>query len=71
MKRGLVIYCKAYILQRDNKGPLKDFYNSYRGRGGTYSKAINAVARKTAEALWWMGKRGEYYYPKEKNAKNG
>jgi transposase len=71
VKRGLVLYCKTYILQRGVTGPLKDFYNSYRGRGGTYSKAINAVARKTAEALWWMCKRGEYYRPYVKKGKNG
>ncbi len=42
------------------KGPLKDWYTAYRGRS-TYMKAISAMARRIAEALWWVMVRNEPY----------
>jgi hypothetical protein len=53
------------------KGPLREWFNSYRGRG-TYMKAISALARRIAEALWWvMVKQEPYRYWDGKPSRSG
>jgi Transposase IS116/IS110/IS902 family len=42
------------------RGPLHDWYKMYRSRT-TYMKAISALARRIAEARWWVLVRNEPY----------
>lgn len=43
----------AKVFAMHGKGPLYDWYRAYRGRV-TYMKAISALSRRIAEALWWV-----------------
>ena len=43
--------------------PLKQRNLQYRERAG-FNRSVSATANKIAQALWYMGKRGEYYNPR-------
>ena len=51
VKIHLLAVAKVYAIH--GKGHLREWYNSYRGRT-TYMKATSALARRIAEALWWV-----------------
>jgi hypothetical protein len=50
----------AKVFALHGKGPMREWFNSYRGRT-TYMKATSAVARRMAEGLWWVLVRNEPY----------
>lgn len=58
VKFHLLSVAKVYAIH--GKGHLRQWYNSYRGRT-SYMKAISALARRIAEALWWVMVRHEPY----------
>jgi transposase len=69
VKFHLLSTAKAFAIH--GKGPLRDWYNSYRGRV-TYMKATSALARRIAEALWWVMVKDEpYRYWQGEQARQG
>lgn len=58
VKFHLLSAAKAFALH--GKGPLKDWFDQYRGRVHYY-KATSALARRIAEALWWVMVKNEPY----------
>ena len=58
VKLHLLTVAKVYAIH--GKGHLREWYNSYRSRT-TYMKATSALARRIAEALWWVLTRSEPY----------
>ncbi len=53
---------KAWLLYSPAKDPFKKWYVEYRSRAN-YPRAVNALARKFAEGLFWVGLKGEPYRP--------
>ena len=53
---------KAWLLYSPANDPHKEWFVNYRSRAN-YPKAVNALARKWAEALFHMGLKGEPYRP--------
>ena len=61
----------AKVFAIHGKGQLHDWYRAYRGRV-TYMKAISALARRIAEALWWvMVLNKPYQYWKGESPREG
>ena len=61
----------AKVFAIHGKGQLHDWYRAYRGRV-TYMKAISALARRIAEALWWVMVLDEpYQYWKGEHPREG
>jgi transposase len=58
VKFHLLLVAKAYAIH--GRGPLRDWYNAYRSRTN-FMKATSALARRIAEALWWVLVRNEPY----------
>jgi transposase len=58
IKFQLLLAAKAFALH--GHSPLKAWFDSYRGRVH-YFKATSALARRMAEALWWVMVRDEPY----------
>jgi len=58
VKMHLLQTAKVFALH--GKGPLRDWYNTYRNHT-TYMKAVSAIARRMAEGLWWVLVRNEPY----------
>ncbi len=58
VKFHLLSAVKAYAIH--GHGPLYDWYSIYRGRSN-YMKAVSGMARRIAEALWWVMVRNEPY----------
>ena len=63
VKKHVLNSVKGWLLSAPDHHPLKQWFVSYQGRGGTYSKGCSALARKIICALWWMEKRAEFYQP--------
>lgn len=61
----------AKVFAIHGKGELFDWFRTYRGRA-TYMKAISALSRRIAEALWWvMALDVPYRYWKGERAREG
>jgi transposase len=58
VKFHLLSAAKAFAIH--GKGPLKAWFDQYRGRVHYY-KATSALARRIAEALWWVMVKNEPY----------
>jgi len=58
LKMHLLSSAKAFAIH--GKGPLRSWYDSYRSRTH-YLKAISALSRRIAEAMWWVMVRNEPY----------
>lgn len=58
VKFHLLSVAKVFAIH--GKGPLYEWYRAYRGRV-FYMKAISALARRIAEALWWVMVLSEPY----------
>lgn len=56
IKFHILSTAKAFAIH--GKGPLREWFNAYRGRVD-YLKAISALARRIAEALWWVMTKAE------------
>lgn len=69
VKFHLLSVAKVFAIH--GKGRLREWFNAYRGRV-TYMKAISALARRIAEALWWvMVKDAPYQYWTGERAQEG
>lgn len=69
LKFHLLCAAKAFAIH--GKVPLRTWYDSYRGRSN-YMKAISALGRRLAEALWWVMVRNEpYRYWQGEHAREG
>jgi hypothetical protein len=65
------ILCNAKVFAIHGHGPLKAWFDAYRSRTH-YMKAISALGRRMAEALWWVMVRNEpYKYWKGEQAIDG
>lgn len=58
VKFHLLSACKAHVIH--GKGPLRSWFDAYRARSN-YMKAISAMSRRIAEALWWVMVHNEPY----------
>jgi len=58
VKFHLLSASKAFAIH--GKGPLREWFDTYRSRTN-YMKATSALARRMAEALWWVMVRNEAY----------
>lgn len=58
VKFHLLSAAKAFAIH--GKGPLKAWFDAYRGRVN-YLKATSGLARRISEALWWVMVRDEPY----------
>ena len=63
VKRHLLNAVKAWLMTTSVAHPLKQRNLQYRERAG-FNRSVAATANKIAQALWHMGKRGEYYNPR-------
>lgn len=67
VKFHLLSAAKAFAIH--GNGPLKAWFDTYRAHS-TYFKATSALARRIAEALWWVMTRQEPYKPWEKQSQS-
>lgn len=69
VKFHLLSTAKAFAIH--GKGPLREWFNSYRSRTN-YMKATSALARRIAESLWWVMVRNEpYRYGNKERPRDG
>ena len=69
VKFHLLFSAKAYVMH--GGGSLHSWYSDYRSRAN-YLKATSALARRMAEALWWVMVRNEpYRYWQGESARTG
>lgn len=62
VKRHMLNAVKGWLMTTPITHPLKQRNLQYRDRAG-FNRSVSATANKIAQALWHMGKRGEYYNP--------
>lgn len=63
VKRHLLNAVRAWLMTTPVTHPLKQRNLQYRERAG-FNRSVSATANKIAQALWYMGKRGEFYNPR-------
>ena len=63
VKRHMLNAVKAWLMTTSIAHPLKRRNLQYRERAG-FNRSVSATANKIAQALWHMGKRGEFYQPR-------
>lgn len=63
VKRHMLNAVKAWLMTTSIEHPLKQRNLQYRERAG-FNRSVSATANKIAQALWYMGRRGEYYRPR-------
>ena len=63
VKRHMLNTVKGWLMTTAVTHPLKQRNLQYRERAG-FNRSVSATANKIAQALWYMGKRGEYYNPR-------
>lgn len=60
VKRHMLNAVKGWLMTTSIEHPLKQRNLQYRERAG-FNRSVSATANKIAQALWYMGRRGEYY----------